>query len=290
MDLVETILSTGIEFYIQHDSKSIHKKEFLHKSKNKNETEIIHIHQYLTKYRFLIHDFLQNEKIKINKTIHTKLTLEEWISFDYLYIFYHESICIYLFGKNGIDYLFFEGLHKWTDLKEINLKKWIQHHKLFYDNVFLQKGILFSIHQCYITPIAKDSFINIFQFIQYKYYNVDQNDKIPLIMEGYSLGGIYLQLWIQYMKKSNILKYFDIEAYQIESWFQGNEEEYKEFKKIISIKNMMKHGSYFHLYNSLFQKYRKIDYYIPRSEEIKDILYSNSPLRVIEYGIVSHLL
>lgn len=288
MEAVETLLSTGIELYLKNEKKR-QKVHFLNHTDEK-EKDLIDTHRHLTHYRFEINQFLEKKEIQMKKRIHTKWTFEDLIHFDYLYIFYHKSICIYLFQKENQHYMLFEGLHKWSDLKEMNVRRWITDKRLIEKESFLQEGILFYIHDCYMTPIVKDSFWNIFEFIKHKHYKKEDQQKIPLIVEGYSLGGLYLQLWIQYMDEKKMLEEFKIDAYQIESWFQGNEEEFQEFQKKVKIKNIMKHGSYFHLFNSIFQKYRKIDSFMPRSNETKEILYSKTPLRIIEYGVVSHLL
>ena len=40
----------------------------------------------------------------------------------------------------------------------------------------------------------------------------------------------------------------------------------------------------------MFQKYRNIHLYIKPSKEMKDIFESGLPMRIIEYGVISHML
>lgn len=286
MDIIETSLMTGIDLYFKNKKKSNSNIHFI--QSNDIESDIILTHRTLSHYRFLIQDLLIKKTHRMNRTIHTKYTLRDYISFDYFYIFFNESICVYFFGKERKDYIFFDGLHKITDFKNMNLIKWIQHKKIIEMDVFMKSGRLIRLNDCYMTPIVNDHIFNIFLFIQHKYYK--KEDIIPIVLEGYSLGGLYLQLFIQLLEEKNLLQKYHIQAYHIESWFQGSEEEYEIFKKKVNIKNIMKYGSYFHLINSTLQKYRKIDSFIPLSKETKSILKSDMPFRFIEYGIASHML
>ena len=285
MDTVENVLMHGLQMYLKKKKKRLSKNnQFI--QKDNYEFNIVETHRILTHFRFMIQDLL---KEKINKTIHTEWTVEYLISFEYFYIFYHESICVYFFRKDGIDQIFFEGLHKWSDLKNIDLIKWIQDKKIIKMDGLLKKGNLLRIHDCYMTPIIDDHFLNIFLFIENKHYDKKYN-KIPLLVEGYSLGGVYLQLFLELFEEKGILDKYQIDAYQIESWFQGREDVYNMFKEKFQVKNIMKYGSYFHLFNMMFQKYRNIHLYIKPSKEMKDIFESGLPMRIIEYGVISHML
>jgi hypothetical protein len=285
METVENVFMHGIQIYLKNEIKKLSKKnDFI--QKEDDEYDIVITHRILTHFRYQIQHLL---KEKIDKTIHTQWTLEEFASFEYFYIFYHESICVYFFCKNGIHHIFFEGLHKWSDFKNINLIKWIQHKKIVKTDGLLKKGRLIKIHDCYMTPFMYDHFFHIFSFVQKNHYKKEGN-KIPLIVEGYSLGGVYLQLFLELLYEKNIYDQYKINAYQIESWFQGGKDEYNAFQKRFQVKNMMKYGSYFHLINHMIQKYRKIDLYIKPSKEMEDILESELPLRMVEYGVISHML
>lgn len=285
MDAVENVLMHGLQMYLKKEKKRLSKKnQFI--QKDDYEFDIVETHRMLTHFRYQIQDLL---KEKIYKTIHTEWTLEDFISFEYFYIFYHESICVYFFRKDGIDHIFFEGLHKWSDFKNINFVKWIQYKKIVKMDGLLKKGNLLRIHDCYMTPIVDDHFLNIFLFIKNKHYHT-KYDKIQLLVEGYSLGGVYLQLFLELLEEKGILEQYKIDAYQMESWFQGGEDTYHIFQKKVQVKNIMKYGSYFHIFNHLFQKYRNIDLYIKPSKEMKDVFESKLPFRFIEYGVISHML
>ncbi len=288
MENVENIISMGLDVYLKREKKKSKNKFHFIKSTNIKELDIILTHRNLSHFRFLIQDHLKQKDFKMNGKINIEWTLDNRITFNYFYIFFHESICVYFFGKEGKDYLFFEGLHKWTDLKNIHWIKWIQKKKMISKDVFMKKGILFQMEGCSIVPFEKGDFWDIFHLIENKYYKT--NSTIPLICEGYSLGGIYLQLWIQSLQEKKQIDHYQLETYQIESWFQGSEEEYYQFQKSVNIKNIMKYGSYLHLFNSLYQKYRIIDFFIPESKDTQDILKSNSIFKTVEYGITSHIL
>ena len=292
MELFESTVSLGIDSYFKHERKKLSQKiHFLkpHRTQDQYQINILLTHRNLSHFRFLIQDLLQKKNFQIHQKIHTHWTLENKLSFDYFYLFYHESICIYFFRQNGKDHIFFEGLHKWSDLKNINVIQWIRKKKLIQMKSFLQKGTLLQVQHCNIIPILQDDFLSIFTYIQNNHYSLQQNI-YSLIIEGYSLGGIYLQLFIQLLEEKKLLHQYEFEAYQMESWFQGTEKEYELFCQKIKITNIMKYGSYFHLYNSLFQKYRKIHSFVKSSKETQEILESDTPFRILEYGIVSHML
>jgi hypothetical protein len=107
--------------------------------------DIFFTHRDLSHFRFLIQENLKRRDLKINEKINVEWTLENRISFDYFFMFFHESICVYLFSKEGIDYLLFEGLHKWSDLKNINWIKWIQQKKIISPEVLMVNNILPSV-------------------------------------------------------------------------------------------------------------------------------------------------
>lgn len=288
METVENVLMHGMKIYLKNEMKKLSKKnDFI--QKKDDEYDIVITHRMLTHFRYQIQDLLKEKIQKIHKTIHTEWTLEEFAFFEYFYIFYHESICVYFFCKNGIHHIFFEGLHKWSDFKNINLMKWIKDKKIVKMDGLLKKGTLIKIRDCYLTPIVMDDFLNIFSFIHKKHYK-RESDKIPLLIEGYSLGGVYLQFFLELLEEKDMMYQYNINAYQIESWFQGGEDAYDSFKKRFRVKNVIKYGSYFHFINHMFQRYRKIDVYIKPSREMKDILESELPLRMIEYGVISHML
>lgn len=290
MEIIESILSMGIEMYLKNEKKKSIHMHFLEETNLQDQYEIslILTHRNLSHYRFLIQDYIKKENISFHKKIHTEWTLESRESFQYLYIFYHESICVYFYGKNGKNYICFEGLHKWSDFKNIRWIRWIQRRPTLSYDIFLQKGTLFKIKGCYMIPKKIDHFWNIFQSIQHKYYHLSH--KIPLILEGYSLGGLYLQYFISFLEEKKILDEYEIHAYQLESWFQGSKKEFEEFKQKIQLTNIMKYGSYFHLFNSIFQKYRLVDSFIPSSKDTSSILKSDNPLRMFEYAITSHMI
>ncbi len=289
MELFETTLSLGIHSYFKHQKKKSSQEIHFLKSNDpfdQQQMNILLTHHHLSHFRFLIQNMLNEKNIKMNHPISIDWTLDHKISFDYFYIFFHKSICVYFFGKNGINHIFFEGLHKISDFKNINIIQWIQKRKLIQNNALFQKGTLLHIQHCQLNPILQNDFLSVFLFLQ-KQYNPNHQ---KIIIEGYSLGGIYLQLFIQLLDHQQLLSQFEFEAYQTESWFQGSEKEYIEFCQKIKMTNIMKYGSYFHLYNSLFQKYRKINSFLNVSKETEDLLKTNAPFRIIEYGIISHML
>ncbi len=261
-------------------------------------------HKHLSDYRFMIDSFLEkHETIPFGQKVHTEYEINiQNQNYDYLYIFYNSSICVYFIKQNNQDFVFFEGLHKLSDLNRISFSSIFQNGQIkINSNSLYQKGTLFKVvDNCFIQPIVRSNLIQSFLFISSTKYNIDLssstsnlNSLYPLFIEGYSLGGIYSQLFIYELTKRNIIQYFNIHFYNIESWFQGNENEYKEFKKIVEMKNVMNEGSLFMIYNRLFQKFHNIDGIIRDEGEVKKMkkyLKRPFPLGLIEYGIEKHLL
>jgi hypothetical protein len=280
-----------------------HKRNIQYIDKCDEEFQNIFLnHKHLSDYRFMIDKFLENyENIPFGQRVHTEYQINLNTNYEYLYIFYNKSICVYFIRENGSDYVFFEGLHKLSDLNKISFSSILRNGQIkINSNSLLEKGTLFQvIDTCFIQPIARSNLIQSFLYLSTYKFNISfsqqetQQTLYPLLIEGYSLGGIYSQLFIYELTKRNLIQHFNIQFYNIESWFQGNENEYKEFKKIVEMRNVMNEGSLFMIYNRLFQRFHNVDGIIRDEEAIKNMkryLKRPFPLGLIEYGIEKHLL
>ena len=123
-------------------------------------------------------------------------------------------------------------------------------------------------------------------------YNCGINDKIQLKINGFSLGGPISQLFILLITE----KYYNlnIEMYNIESWFGGNEEIYDKMKQNINIVNIYNNKSIIYLFNYYFQRYFKSDQLIETDDlsylKLKEYNRLLFPCGIINYMVDNHLL
>jgi hypothetical protein len=97
--------------------------------------------------------------------------------------------------------------------------------------------------------------INTFEYIYENEYIISSNnDKINLNINGFSLGGVLSQVFVhEILEKYN--DKLNIQLFNIESWFGGNEDEFNEFSKKININNIYNKNSLFYIYNKIYQPY-----------------------------------
>lgn len=135
-----------------------------------------------------------------------------------------------------------------------------------------------------------------------EYINDDSNDsnednKINLNINGYSLGGIFSQVFVYKLLESDLYKdKLNISLFNIESWFGGNEQEFKELNKMININNYYNKNSIFYYYNQYLQPYfnniKCIEDNNHETEYIEEKFEMNNyfPIEIIKYINRNHFL
>jgi hypothetical protein len=167
-----------------------------------------------------IEDNLKDKINKINNDIFLKNN-------EYFYIFTNNNnLYVYFFQEKLTKkhFIYFNGLNNLTDIKTIFN---ICTNNLTYENIqhtLNQKGIFYKIINNKVKKLHNNiTIFKIFDHLYNKVYNIlDENNKINLSINGYSLGGPYSQVFINLLlNKYNNL---NIELYNIESWFFGDED------------------------------------------------------------------
>ena len=121
------------------------------------------------------------------------------------------------------------------------------------------------------------------------------NDKINININGFSLGGVLSQVFVHnLLELENYKDRLNIQLFNIESWFGGDENDFNEFKKKIDINNIYNKNSIFYLYNKIYQPYFNNNKQLEDdNKEIEDdTLYKQSPFpcEIIKYINKYHFL
>jgi hypothetical protein len=280
---------------------------------NKDDNSYISMrdHLLISEFRIKIDDKLDILlKQKEEKYIKISNELIKSNNFTYLYIYFSENIVVYFFKKDNDkkEKIYFEGLRKFKQINNFSIPKIINNKGILSikDDILDEKGIIVKIEKEYIKRIERkitiiDSFLYLKGNVYKEYDDISQNHhsgkinikdkknkKYNIEMEGFSLGGLYSQLFLYKLYKKKILDDCYIEYINIESWFGGDKNKYEEFTKIVKIKNIMTFGSLFYLYNKFFQKYNNIDeaVYIDDTDEMIFMKYLKQPF---PYGIIDYI-
>ena len=118
------------------------------------------------------------------------------------------------------------------------------------------------------------------------YKNNKTSEQINLKINGYSLGGPLSQIFIHLILDTYHENTFNIENYNIETWFSGSKEDYENFTKLTQVYNIYNKKSVLYFYNIIFQKYFKVNNFL-EINEINDI--ENSILRLFPEGIIKYI-
>lgn len=273
---------------------------------NDEEYNCIQTHIHLSNFRIKIENIIQkiyddytsHKSFTKYKQIHSGYIIQNEQDFEYHYIYYNKYVMAYFskkYGEDNFDTIYFEGLHKITDLQNISILQIFKNKKITFDKKkFHENGILFQIHSCYLKPIFISSFYNSFLYIQNKYYHFQHNIPYSINIEGYSLGGLYSQMFICHLIENGKIENYKIYLYNIESWFYGNKDEYEHFTQHVSMNNILNPKSVFYLFNQYFQKYNKINKLLKVSNDKNDgkeesIKYP-FPFGFVHYIMKHHLL
>jgi hypothetical protein len=258
----------------------------------------------IVKYNSITKKFVKKNNKSVAYIDKYKLLLE---NNEYFYIFYNNNVYVYLFKENGSNehIIYFNGINNINDIKIIvNTIFDIINSNFNFNNIeklLNKKGLLYRIEKNNVHIIDnKYSILDVFDYLYNNNYIYDKStqteNKINLKINGFSLGGPISQLFTlllieKYDKKLNI------DMYNVESWFGGNEEIYNHMKNKINICNIYSEKSVFYFFNIFFQKYFKSNYLINSDEEEyienKILLEYNTPIfpiGIVKYVIDNHLL
>lgn len=275
-----------ISFFILSENKN--DENYL----NKN-TEYYNFLKNIVKYNEITKKFVKKNNDKfINFSKEYKLLLD---NNDYFYIFYNNNVYTYFFKEKNSDKhtIYFNGINNINDIKIVlNTIYDIISSNFNFDNIeklLNKKGLLYKIEKDKLEiNHDKYSVLDVFDYLYNKIYLQD-DEKIELTINGFSLGGPISQLFTLFLldKYNNL----NIDMYNIESWFGGNEEIYDKMMTKINIFNIYNQKSVFYFFNLFFQKYFKSNYLINDNEEkIIDYNVDIFPMGIINYVIDNHLL
>lgn len=257
-------------------------------------------HLELSNHRSDIEPMLKKMLLKTNKTsVHTKKIIDTYEEYQYIYVFYSKHLIIYFTKKCGEeDKIFFEGVNKLEDLKNISLFQIFKNKGIMtiQKETIEEEGIFVKMEECYLEKIEKiQNLEEAFYYMKKKWYHKQCDHKYHIWIEGYSLGGLYSQLFIYQLYMKGKLKKCKIKYFNIESWFGGDKENFEEFKKIVDYKSVLTYGGILHVYNKLFQKYHHIEKMVKIEEDDNDIHIKKYmkypfPFGILRYIFKYHLL
>jgi hypothetical protein len=235
---------------------------------------------------------------------------------DYFYLFYNKyNIFIFFFKEHNsnIHNIYFNGINNKIDFDILlnTIFKLLSNNYSFehISELINKHGDLYKILPNKVTKIIflennilkKNSLMNTFEYIYNKEYTKgikdSYNNKINLNINGFSLGGVLSQVFVHNLLDKCEDKYkdkFNIQLFNIESWFGGNKDEFNNFIKKININNIYNKNSIFYFYNKIVQPYFNNISYIEDDEKNYCILNKNKisafPSEIIKYINNSHFL
>lgn len=226
---------------------------------------------------------------------------------EYFYMFYNKyNTYVYFFKENNsnIHNIYFNGINNKKDIKILidTIIRVISNKFNFehVENIIEKEGYFFDFTINDVTKInftekntIKNTLMNSFDYVyKNKYINtMDENGKINLNINGYSLGGIFSQVFVYLLveKYGNIYKNkFNIDFYNIESWFGGNEEKFNNFIEKINMKNIYNKKSIFSYHNMFFQPHITNTYYV--QDDFDDLNeFINNTILISPFGIMNYI-
>jgi len=227
---------------------------------------------------------------------------------EYFYIFYSNNVYVYFFKERDSHKhnIYFNGINNMNDLNII-VKTVLEiiNQDFNYDNInrlLNNDGYLYKFYENSIVKIkTKYTIIEVFDMLYENVYNSNKNnDKINLMIDGFSIGGPESQLFAillleKYENKLNIT------MHNIESWFGGNKEIYDKLNEKIKLLNIYNNKSIFYFFNIFCQKYFKTNFlisnkindnnqYQKEDDEMFDYGSKLFPFGIYDYIIDSHVL
>lgn len=294
-------------FFLINNNSEINENNIIRK-----DSEIYKFYSKIVMYNKLTKKYMKY----IKKNIQIPLEYNDNIldKNEYFYLFYNKhNIYVYFFKEVGKDVheIYFNGMNNKKDieillgtiLRVVSNKFDFEHVK----NIIEKNGTLFEFLPNEINKLnfmednilKKNNLITSFDYIYKKYMLNECNDKINLKINGYSLGGIFSQVFVYLLteKYNNLYQnIFNIDFYNIESWFIGDEVKFKQFIENTNFKNIFNKKSIFSYYNSIFQSYINNVQYLESSKDnslLEDFVEDNLyvfPLGLISYANKHHFL
>ena len=212
---------------------------------------------------------------------------------EYFYIFYNNNVYTYFFKEvnNDQHVIYFNGINNIKDIKIIlNTIFEITNSNFNFESIeklLNKKGLLYKIDQDQIE-ITNDKY-SVLEVFDYLYNEVYLSKNVKLKINGFSLGGPISQLFTLFLLEH--YSEINIDMYNVESWFGGNEEIYNKLIDNVNIFNIYNNKSIFYFFNIFFQKYFKSNYLLDSSEQpIINYNLNIFPFGIINYFIDNHLL
>ena len=290
IDLQSIQFITILFFYIM--SMKYKKKNIQLLEKNDKEYKWIKHNTKLSEIRYQIHSTLleMSSSNLPQKTISISSFLHQ---LDYFYIFQTPHFMVYFSRyQEGKDCIYFEGVSKIQDIQKISFLKSIQHGYLeLQKDSLTEKGSLFQIFPQSIHLLHNEiSLYSSFKLIKKEWY-LKKRDKYEMMVEGYSLGGVYSQLFLfELMNRGKIEKY-KIGYMNVESWFMGDEKRYKKLKESVEYKNILNQNSVMYFYNQLFQEFHQVNKKVGGEKwKLRDFLTYMAPFGCMKYIVENHVL
>jgi hypothetical protein len=215
---------------------------------------------------------------------------------EYFYFFHNKyNVSAYFFKEinSDIHTIHFNGINKMNELKLITKILYSNFRTKNIEKLLDKEGILYKVLDN--NKIEKiDDFISIFDQFDYMkntYYNLSE---INLKINGYSLGGPLSQIFIHLILEKYPDDSFNIENYNIETWFSGSKDEYENFNKLIKVYNIYNKKSILYFYNIIFQKYFQVDNFIEndidQNKFVEESIFRFFPNGIIKYINDNHIL
>lgn len=270
----------------------------------KKDSELYNFYKKIVSYNHIIKKYMKH--IKKNYQIPSDKNNILLDNNEYFYIYYNKhNILVYFFKDktSNSHNIFFNGLNNKKDIDGLlNIILRVLSNKFDFEhveNIIEKNGMLFEFEK---NDVTKINFINednitdnklmvTFDYIYKNHYEKD--DVINLNINGYSLGGIFSQVFVHLLsEKYNIEnnKKLNINLNNIESWFVGDEDNFKKFIQKTNYKHIFNKKSIFYYYNIYFQSFVDNIHYIDEKKEDNDIEeFIENNLFLFPFGIVNYI-
>jgi hypothetical protein len=227
---------------------------------------------------------------------------------EYFYLYYNKfNIYVYFYKEKESDIhnIYFNGINNKKDI-EILLETVLRVLSNKFDfehveNIIKKTGVLFEILPEEINKInfiennknIKNNLMKTFDYICKNHYRNENGDKINLNINGYSLGGIFSQVFVYLLfEKYNELceNKLNINFNTVESWFIGDEEKFKNYLEKTNFKNIFNKKSVFSYYNMLFQSSISNIHYISKDNNENDLVgFVEDNLYIFPFGLINYI-
>jgi hypothetical protein len=231
---------------------------------------------------------ITRESVENGYIINNELFLKEN---EYFYIFYNKNNLYVYFFQNKLTkehVIYFNGFN---NLKDIDMIYHFITNSItpnYIEGILNKCGNYYEVINDTVVQINNDyNIFNIFDNLYKNKYTVDKN---KISVNGYSLGGIFSQVFVDIIYSKNIYTDLNIQMYNIESWFLSNKN--PKSNKICTI---FSERSILYFYNNLFQRENKCDYLLKSENNslkkyIKKYVFKSAPFGIINYIKDHHFL